>query len=250
LARRTTHEAGETLLEIQSFADHLVVWLHANWIYPAAVVAVVVVVTGIAAGFHTWREHGELAAANAVAAAQRDFFASMGAQPGSFVFEEPANPETGKKARREAADRFQALAREHDGTAAAAQARIEAAALLAQAGNTDQAIELWRGVLASGATGPELAALVQVRIAQTEEAAGRWSEAAKAYQAAGEQRAYPLWSWALADAARCLLEAGDRDQAVRIAERLRTDAPDVELPPHLADLLQDLRGGSPAAPRG
>ena len=249
MARRHPHEAGETLIEIQSFADHFAEWLRVHWKIPAAVLAAAIVIAGAAAGLQAWRDHRELAAAGAVAAADREFLAAMGAQPGTSTFEEPANPETGKKARREAADRLLEVARAHAGTGAAVQARIEAATLLAQAGAADQAVDLWREVLASGEAGPELTALVQVRIAQADEVAGRWAEAAKAYQEAGEQRAYPLWAWALADAARCLVEAGDRDQAARIAERLRTDAPDVDLPPHLAALLEDLRSAAPAAPK-
>jgi tetratricopeptide (TPR) repeat protein len=112
--------------------------------------------------------------------------------------------------------------------------------LLAQAGNGDQALEIWRGALAKGGIHPALRALVQVRIAQVEESAGNWAEAAKSYQEAGEQREYPLWPWALADAARALYEAGDRDQAVRLAQRLRADAPGTELPPHLSGLMDEL----------
>lgn len=249
MARRHPHEAGETLGEIQSLADHLAEWLRAHWKIPAGALVAALVLTGALTALRAWRDHREITAAGAVAAADREFLTAMGAQPGASSFEEPANPETGKKARREGADRLLEVARRHAGTAAALQAQIEAATLLAQTGNGDKAIELWREVLATGKAGPELTALVQVRIAQADEADGRWSEAAKAYQEAGEQRAYPLWAWALADAARCLVEAGDRDQAVRIAERLRTDAPAIELPPHLTALLDDLRATAPTAPQ-
>jgi tetratricopeptide (TPR) repeat protein len=241
LSRRTESHTGETLLELQSFADSTAEWLRTNWIWPAGILLAVVVITGTIAGLRGWNEHSEVEAANAMAGVQREFLASMGAQPGTYAFEEPANPETGKGARRTAADKLLAVAKDHAGTEAAVQAQIEAGALLAQAGNGDQALEIWRGALAKGGISPALAALVQVRIAQVEESAGRWSEAAKAYQEAGEQREYPLWPWALADAARCLYEAGDRDQAVRIAERLRVDAPGAELPPHLSGLLDELR---------
>lgn len=241
MARRSSHEAGETLAEIQSLADHLAEWLRAHWVIAVGVLLAVLAIAGATAGYHAWRDRRELEAASAVATADREFLAAMGAQPGSSVFEEPANPETGKKARREAADRLLEVARQHAGTMAALHGKIEAATLLMQAGNGDKAVELWREVLASGEAGPELAALVEVRIAQADEAAGRWSDAAKAYLDAGEQRAYPLWTWALADAARCLVEAGDRDHAVRIAERLHAEAPTADLPPHLAALLEDLR---------
>lgn len=250
MARKTEHEAGETLLEIQSFADGAAEWIREHWIIPAGILAAIVVLTGLLAGLRGWREHEELAAADGLATIQRSYLATMGAQPGSTVFEEPANPETGKKARRETADALVAFAKEHSGTAAAALAQLEAGTLLAQAGNGDQAIELWRPVLAEGQVSPELKALIHVRIAQADEAAGRWADAAKAYQEAGEQRAYPLWPWAMADAARSLVEAGQRDQAVRIAERLQVDAPAVELPPHLAGLLEELRSSAVPAPKG
>lgn len=243
---RQQHEAGETLIELQSFADHAAEWLRANWTKVAALLLGVVVLAGAVAGVRAYRERQELAAATAVAAAQRDFLTKMGALPGTLDFEEPANPETAKTARREASDRMLALASEHPGTAAAVQARLEAAALLAQAGNGDRALEVLREVTAAGGNPAEITGLVELRIGQLEEAAGRWSEAAQAYQAAGEQRAFPLWPWALADAARALVEAGQREQAIRIAERLRTDAPDADLPPHLKAMLEELRAaGSP-----
>ncbi len=241
MARQKPHEPGETLVEFQSFADSAAEWLRDNWPVAAGVLLLVVLATGGVAGVKEWREHQELEATNALATAQRDYLTAMGAPPGSYVFEEPANPETAKSARREAADRLLAIAEEHSGTSAAIHARIEAGALLAEAGNGDKAIELWRGVLASGIGNPELKAMVEVRIAQAEESAGRWSEAAQAYLEAGGQREYPLWSWALADAARCFLEAGDRDRAVQLAEQLGSEAPQVELPPHLAGMLEDLR---------
>lgn len=250
MARRHEPEAGETLLEIQSLADSLALWLHDHWKIAAGIVGALLLVTGLGAGIYSWRDHQEMAAANALASAEREFLTSMGAEPGTSGFEEPANPETGKKARAETADKLQAIAKEHAGTSAAVHAKIEAGVLMAQAGNADQAIALWRGVLEGGDASPALQALVQVRIAQAEEGAGRWREAAKAYQEAGEQRAYPLWAWALADAARCLVEAGDRDQAIRIAERLRIDAPQVDLPPDLAGLLEELRVSPAVPPKG
>lgn len=247
--RRHEPHAGETLTEIQSLADRLGEWLSRNWIYPTAVLGVVLALTGLGAGIYAWRDRAELKAADAVARVEREFLAAMGAQPGAREFEEPANAETARKARTEAADKLLAIAREHPRTSAALQAQMEAGELLAKAGNGAQALELWRGLLATGDVSPELQALILVRIAQTEEEAGRWSEAAKAYLAAGEQRAYPLWPWALADAARSLVEAGDRDQAVRIAQRLRIDAPQQELPPHLAALLEELQAQGPTSPQ-
>lgn len=248
MARQKEGEAGETLIELQSLADSIGNWLRENWIWPAAALVGVIVVTGAVAGVLAHREGKELEASNALAAVQRQYLAAMGAEPGSTVFTEPANPETGKKARREAADGFVAVADEHPGTAAATLARIDAGTLLAEAGSPDRALELWREALADGSVGPELRAMLQVRVAQADEAAGRWAEAAKSYQEAGEQRAYPLWPWALADAARCLVEAGDRPAATRLAERLQADAPEAELPPHLSGLLDELRAGAtPAA---
>lgn len=238
---RQHHEAGETLIELQTFADHAAEWLRTNWVKAAAGLLAIVAVTGIVAGLRAYRERQEFAASAALAEVQRAFLTTMGAQPGTLDFEEPANPETARTARRETSDKLLAMAAEHAGTAAAAQARIEAASLLAQAGNEERGLEVLRELTASGSMPPALAGLVELRIGHLEEAAGRWPEAAKAYQAAGEQRSFPLWPWALADAARAFVEAGEREQAVRIAERLRTEAPDAELPPHLQALLEELR---------
>lgn len=238
---RPHHEAGETLVELQSLADRIGEWLGENWPKVAAGIAGLLLLTGAVAGIRSWREGRELAAATALAAAQRDFFAQMGAQPGSFEFEEPANPDTARSARREASDRLLGLAGDHAGTAAALQARIDAAALLVQAGNADRASEVLREARAESAGSPGLTGLIELRIGQIEEATGRWSEAAAAYEKAAEDRSFPLWPWAAADAARAHLEAGQRERAVRLAEQLRSEAPQAELPPHLRALLDELR---------
>jgi hypothetical protein len=52
---------------------------------------------------------------------------------------------------------------------------------------------------------------------------------------------YPLRHWALAEAARCLQQAGEIERARELALKLATDAPDLMLPQHLSALLAELR---------
>lgn len=241
MARRQPEEAGHTLMELQSFSDKAGDWLRENWMVAAGIVGAVLLVTALVAGLRAWHEQQELDAASAMAAVEREFLQRMGAEPGARGFQEPANPQVGLDARRDAATRLLDVAREHGGTEAAALARLQAGQLLLEAGNEAKAIETWQALAASDDLRPDLAAMVQVRIAQAEEARGRWQQAAEAYAAAGADRGFPLWAWALADAARAWVEAGDRAEAVRLAEQIRAEAPALELPPHLAAQLDELR---------
>ena len=82
--------------------------------------------------------------------------------------------------------------------------------------------------------------LVLQRIAQAHEDAESWTQAAEAHAMAGELRGYPLRYWAMADAARCFLEAGDRDRSVALLATVKAEAPDLPLPDHVQTRLQEI----------
>lgn len=244
MARRT-HLASEGFIDPESYADRLLDWISANLV--ALVILAVLLLIGVAgyAGWRTWRSSQEEVAAAALGAAEREYLTSMGAEPASYEFSEPANPETAKRNRAAAVDRLLAVAKQYEGRRAATMARIEAGSLLSEIQQPGRAIEVWGGALAGAAAHPDLRALVQERIAQAHESLGHWKEAAEAYAAAAEIPGYPLHAWTLANAARCYAAAGDADQAQTFANRVQAEAPNAELPPYLTARLQEIRAARP-----
>jgi tetratricopeptide (TPR) repeat protein len=112
------------------------------------------------------------------------------------------------------------------------------------AGNAEQPIEVWREVLGGLPRNSALRALLLTRIAQAEEDAGHWAEAAESHAQAGEIEAFPLRHLALVDAARCFASAGQSDRALELLERVQVEAPEMSLPPHLRGLAAELRASA------
>jgi Tfp pilus assembly protein PilF len=93
-----------------------------------------------------------------------------------------------------------------------------------------------------------LQAIVQRRLGAFHESAGRFAEAAAAYEAAAAIPEYPLRYWALADAARCRAHAGRNAEALALYDRIAAEAPDLALPDHQAAQARELRAAAaPAA---
>ena len=245
MARRT-HLASEGFVDPDSYADRLLDWISANLVAVVILAALTLIGVGAYAGWRGWRATQEDKAAAALGAAEREYLTSMGAEPGSYDFAEPANPETAKQSRAAAVDRFLAVAKQYEGRRAATLARIEAGGLLVEVGQPGRAIEVWGEALPGAAGHPDLRALVQTRIAQAQESLGQWKQAAEAYAAAAEIPGYPLHAWALADAARCYAAAGDTEHAVTFANRVQAEAPNAQLPPYLEARLQEIRATRPA----
>jgi predicted negative regulator of RcsB-dependent stress response len=254
LARGTQTTAHTTLEEIESIADRIANWIGAN---PAAVIAVagfILLAAGSYGGWVAWRSSREDNASFALASLERDYLKAMGAAPGATEITEPANPETGKAVRREFAEKLLAMASEHSHTSASSVARLTAGDLLAAAGEPEKALDAWQAALGGIGRNPALRGVALRRVATALEAQGKWSEAAAANLEAGELTGFPLRQWALADAARCYAEAGDRDRAASIADRVESQGSSDELPPALAAKLAELRvqgsagaAGGPAA---
>lgn len=138
-----TRQATETLQEIEGAFDRLAHWVQTH---PAHVLAVLgaVLVVAAALGFADWSRNRSLdRAAAEVAEVQSEYLRAMGAGAGSYEIVEPANPETGRRVRREYVDRFLAAADAHEGTAAAVSALLEAGTLQAEMGDLDAAVSTW-----------------------------------------------------------------------------------------------------------
>ena len=169
------------------------------------------------------------------------FLQAMGAPPGAGSFTEPANAETARKAREEFAASFAKVAEAHPGTAGAVEAWLEAGNLreqLGQAGRGHRGVEAGGG--GSAARRAPLRGLALERLATGYESKGAFAEAGAAHEEAAGIAAFPLRHYAMADAARCFAAAGERDRAVALADRVLSEAPDLQLPDHVRSRLDEL----------
>ena len=231
--RDDSRKATETLQEIEGTLDRAAGWVAAN---PLPVLLVLGVLVGGSAAIglgQWWIERERLEASAAVAAVKRDFFVAMGATPGAVVVPEPANPETARAAREEYAAKFEEAAKAHAGSAAAADAWIEAGNLREQLGDSEAALAAWEAGAEAAPSGTAVQGLALARLASGLEAAERWADAADAWERAGEIERYPLRHQALAFAARARGLAGEPERASALYDRIEAEAPEFELPPHL-----------------
>ncbi len=106
------------------------------------------------------------------------------------------------------------------------------------------AVTIYERALEEGTGGDRFRGLLLQRLAQALEDAERWDDAAARHQEAADLRDYPLRHWALADAARCRLQAGDREGAHALYERLGQQAPDLRLPDHQRSQMRELAATS------
>jgi tetratricopeptide (TPR) repeat protein len=242
--RPDTRQATETLHEIEGAFDRLGQWVSTHPVQVLVGLGVVLLLAA-AVGFADWyRDRSLDRAAAAVADVQAEYLRAMGARPGTYEIVEPANPETGRRVRAEYVDRFLAVAEAHAGTAAAVSALLEAGTLQEEMGDPEAALATWERAQQQAEPGSALRGLAGVRLARGLEQQGRWAEAAAAHEEAGSIASLPTRALALADAARCYAEAGEREKAVAVYERLLAleDAPPP--PDHVKARLEELSAGS------
>jgi tetratricopeptide (TPR) repeat protein len=232
MARKHQPAAIETLDEIQGAADKLGSWIQENLLLVGGAVVAVLLVAGIASYLANSRARDEQAASVALSETRNAYLEAMGAPPGSLEVPELANQEAAREIRAEYGERFAAIADAHAGTVSGALARMEVAQLAVEAGELERSLALYEQILAEDPPSVPLRGLVLQSAAQTLEQAERWSEAAARHQQASELDDYPLRHWALADAARCLALAGDREAARELYARLDSEAPEIRLPDH------------------
>jgi len=239
--KRAGAAAPDTLDEIEGSAEKLAEWIRVNAVWVVGGIGLTVAVIGGVTWLASSANREENAAATELSAAMDEYRIAMGATPGSFEIPELANPEAAKGIRTEFAERFLAIASEHEDTVAGALARLEAADLLAAQGELELAEATLDAALELSVAKGRLRGLVLQRQAQAYERSGRWADAAASYEAASEIEEFPLRFWALADAGRCRAEAGQAAEALAAFERLEGAAPDFRLPDLHRTVLQELR---------
>jgi len=240
VARKKSNPTAESLREIEASGDRLTEWASHN---AALILGSIAAILVLAAGVGLWMQHGANArdrAADALARAASDYRRAMGADPGGGPIAEPANAELAERTRSEFAVRFEAVGREHAGTASGAIAMLEAGGLQMQLGELEAAeasFESARDSVGDSAIG----ALAAVRLAGLSESRGDMATAAEAYEAASRIEEYPLRAEALAEAARCWAAAEQTDRALAAYQRLESEFPDQRLVPQIESLLAELR---------
>jgi len=241
VVRKPEHEQSHVIEEIEGIAERGAQWIRDHL---PLTIAVLVIAIGSSAGIAALVAHRTRAAEAASDAFDRvatEYMQAMGADPYGVTVPELANPAAAEAIQSEFAEQFGAIAEAHEGTVAAALARLEQGNLSAAAGATDAAIEIWRGALDDLAGNPNLRAIFEQRIGQAYETDERWLEAAESYARAGAVERYPLRHWALAEAARAFYQAGELARARELALELGADAPELMLPDHLRGMLAELR---------
>ncbi len=241
---RKTPKTSETLEEIQSAADRLAEWIQRNLKLVGAVVGGLLLLAGLVSFALGSREATEAEASDALAEARTAYLSAMGAAPGSLEVPELANPKAAKRIRDEYQARFRAIADEHAGTIAGALARMEGAQLALDDDDFSAAVTIYEKALEEGTGGDRFRGLLLQRVAQALEDAERWDDAASRHEEAADLTDYPLRHWALADAARCRLQAGDREGANALYGRLAQQAPDLRLPDHQRVQMRELAATS------
>ncbi|MBW2714805.1 MAG: hypothetical protein JRD03_01935 [Deltaproteobacteria bacterium] len=241
MSRKPEHEQSHVIEEIESIAERGAQWIRDH--LPLSIAALLGVLGAAAAigvqGAHQTRDAE--AASDALDQVTTEYLQAMGADPGALTVPELANPAAAEAIQRDFSEQLGAVHEEHAGTVAAALARIEQGSLAATAGETDAAIEIWQGAIEDLDGNPNLQAIVEQRIAQAYESDARWLDAAESYARAGAVESYPLRHWALAEAARCLQQAGEIERAREIALKLEADAPELMLPQHMGAMFEELR---------
>jgi tetratricopeptide (TPR) repeat protein len=240
-SHRKPESAAETLDQLESLGDRVGNWIaaHAALLFGAAVL-----ILALAAGYglvNASQQGAREEASEALAGVDGSFLRAMGTSQGSILIDEPANPETARRVREEYIGRYKELAVEYSGTLESQLALLEAGGLEQALDRSDDATATWQAALAESSGYPAVAGLLLQSVAGAHESAGRWTEAAEAYETAAELEDFPVRYLAMADAARCYAEAGDATKALALFDRLQAEAPAQPIGPVIEARMTELR---------
>lgn len=243
MTSKETNTAAETLAELEAKSDRVAEWASANAARILAVLAAVLVAAAAIGFYFQHRSSSQQAAATELAKTTGDYRSAMGADPLGGPIPEPANAEVAASTRAQYSERFAALAAAHPGTTAGAIAWLEGAQIALDLGQKDEAkarFERARDTL----PGSSIAALASIRLAALAENGGDFAAAATAYESAAGIQAYALRARALADAARCWIQAGEREKGLAAFQRLESEFPDEAVAAPIEALVEELRARS------
>jgi tetratricopeptide (TPR) repeat protein len=231
---------ADTLEELESVGQRIAAWVAANSLAVLATAGAILAAAAAVGGWQAWSASRAERASAEVAAAWDELARGMGGLPGDIDLPEPANPETAQRLRTEYAGRFAEIASKHEATAAGALAALHAGDLQVALGAPEKARALFEAAAEALPGAHPIRAVLEARIAHRLEEEGRPADAARAYERAAAVDGYPLRPQALASAARCWLDAGEPETGRAVYDRLRSESPDVRLPPHVEARLAEI----------
>ena len=237
-------EPVDVVEEIETRAERLAGWIAHNPWFAGGIALAMLGAAGAFGAYRSWQGSRQATASAALETVRVEYLAEMGASPTALEVPELANPKAAAEIRERYLMRFREVAERERGTAAGTLAWLEAADLLEALGRRDESAALYAEA-AQRAPSPALQAIVQRRLGYLHEDAGRFADAAAAFEAAAAVPQYPLRYFALADAARCLARAGRTSEALALYDRIDAEAPDLALPEHQAAQLRELRAATP-----
>ncbi len=241
MAQHRKNAPTDTLEQLESLSDRLVRWLSDNPLLILGTAGVILVTAASIGGLRAWRSSAADEASAQVAQVRSEYVVAMGGSATDLIAPEPANPETARQIRTDYVERFVKIIEEHAGTPAQALAALDASQIFEELGATDRAREIVERTVADLPTSSPVRAVAQRRVAVLHEANGDFEAAARAHAAAAEAPGYPLRFDALADAARCWADAGNRQEALAVFARIQGEAPEYRLAPHLEARLSELQ---------
>ena len=253
--------ADAVIEEFESIAERGAEWIGNHAILAASLVALSLGLVAAYAGFQSWHGNREAGASAALDRVQSEYLEAMGVGPGALEAPELANPDAAKRIKQEFSGRFAAVASEHRGTVPGTLAALAQGNLIEEQTSPangaqgveipaipnptskesgSPAIEIWTEALDTAPRNGRLQAILWERIAQSQEESGRWLEAAEAHEQAGRITSFPLRYRALADAARCYVEADQLEAARALSDRVADEAPSIRLPEHIRSQRREL----------
>lgn len=234
------HVPTDTLEQLESLGDRLMRWVSANPLIVLGTAGAILLAAAGIGGVRAWRSSGADAASAELAALQTEYVVAMGGEAGDSTVPEPANPETARQVRTSFVERFTSFARDHGGNPAQALAALEASRIYEALGAAEPAREILQIAADAQPADSPVRAVALRRLAALAEGAGDLEAAARAHLAAADTPGYPLRLAALADAARIWADADRPDEALALFARIRSEAPDHRLPPHVQARLAEL----------
>lgn len=234
------HAPTDALERLESLGDRLMSWVSTNPLIVLGTAALILLVAAGIGGVRAWRSSSANAASAELAIIQTEYLVAMGGEAGDTTIPEPANPDTARQVRTTFVERFASFSREHAGGSAQVLAALEASRIYEALGAAEPAREILQTAADAQPANSPIRAVALRRLAVLAEGAGDLEAAARAQLAAADTPDYPLRLAALADAARIWAEAGRPDQALALRARIRSEAPDHQLPPHLEARLAEL----------
>ncbi len=240
--------ADAVIEEFESIAERGAEWIGNHVILAASLVVLSLGLAAAYAGYQSWHGNREAGASAALDRVQSEYLEAMGVGPGALEVPELANPDAAKRIKQEFSGRFAAVASEHRGTVPGTLAALAQGNLIEEQTSSaneapevkNPAIEIWTEALDTAPRNGRLQAILWERIAQSHEESSRWLEAAEAHEQAGRITSFPLRYRALADAARCYVEADQLEAARALSDRVADEAPLLRLPEHIRSQRREL----------